>query len=248
MKLKQKCFLKEQINMTTVDLKKMEWESSYTRGENHVFLPSDEVVRFVSRYLRRRVDLDKVIDISPAALGSMVLDLGSGLGRNLLFGESMGLRMHGLELSSLAVTKSHQLLQKNGVVEPEIRVKQGDARNLPWPDAYFDHALSDSVLDSMPLEIAQDAVKEVARVVKSGGLFYLNLVAKINLVGGGTSPDFEIVSTTHEKDTYQTYFDSEKWQNLLADKFEIVFGELHNVQNISGQTIRGRWHIVCRRK
>lgn len=234
--------------MTTIDLKKTEWENSYTRGENHVFLPSDEVVRFVSRYLRRRVDLDKVVDVLPRAEGSLVLDLGSGLGRNLLFGETMGLRMHGLELSSLAVSKSHQLLSKNGIIEPENRVKQGDARKLPWSDSYFDHALSDSVLDSMPLEVAQDAVKEVARVVKSGGMFYLNLVAKISLVGGGTSPDFEIVKTTHEQNTYQTYFDSEKWQNLLAPNFEVVLSELHCVENISGQTTRGRWHIVCRRK
>ena len=62
------------------------------------------------------------------------------------------------------------------------------------------------------------------------------------------SPDFEIVTTAHEQNTYQTYFDLEKWQSLLAPNFETVFSELHSVENISGQSMRGRWHIVCRRK
>src|SRR5687768_5802445 len=46
------------------------WDESYGRGENFVFVPGDEAVRFVSRYLRRRVGLDRVIDVHPGAAGA----------------------------------------------------------------------------------------------------------------------------------------------------------------------------------
>ena len=66
------------------------WDESYLRLENHVFYPCEEIVRFVSRHLRRRVGLDKIIDVLPNAEGSRVIDIGCGIGRNILFGTEMG--------------------------------------------------------------------------------------------------------------------------------------------------------------
>ena len=62
------------------------WDSSYGRRENFVFSPSDEVVRFFSRSLRRRVGLDEIVDVYSGANGTRVIDIGCGLGRNVVFG------------------------------------------------------------------------------------------------------------------------------------------------------------------
>ena len=36
-----------------------EWENSYRRGENHIFYPQSEVVKFLNRYICKRKDEDK---------------------------------------------------------------------------------------------------------------------------------------------------------------------------------------------
>lgn len=229
------------------------WEDSYRRGENHVFFPCDEVIRFVARYLRRRVDQDTVRDVNTSASGEplRMLDLGCGMGRNLVFGESMGVAMFGIELSQVAVDKARAWLKKSGVKNPEERVFQGDVRELPFPNGFFDHALSDSALDSMPFTVAQEAVRKTALALKPNGLFYLNLIAKVAVTSGvaqGPAVDEEVVSTNHEKDTIQSYFDREKIHTLLDPSFTIINCEMHRIEDEFGGTIRGRWHITCRKK
>jgi len=38
------------------------WEESYRRGDNFVFYPHEEVIRFVSKYIRKRVGLNEFVD------------------------------------------------------------------------------------------------------------------------------------------------------------------------------------------
>lgn len=229
-------------------LRKSAWEESYDRRENFVFFPCDEAVRFVSRYLRRRVGLDEVIDVLPGAAGSRVVDVGCGIGRNLVFGGEMGLDMHGIDLSERAVARARAWLTRKGVPDAETRVVAGSIDHLPWPDGHFAHALSDSVLDSMRFDNARAGVAEVARVTAPGGYFYCNLIS-----GDETNraPDFdgeEIVATTHERGTIQSYFNRAKITTLLEPHFEILSAALHQISDFDRGTRHGRWHVVARRR
>ena len=38
------------------DIKLREWEESYERGENNILYPQEEVVRFLNRYIRKKLD------------------------------------------------------------------------------------------------------------------------------------------------------------------------------------------------
>jgi ubiquinone/menaquinone biosynthesis C-methylase UbiE len=223
------------------------WDSSYGRRENFVFSPSDEVVRFVSRYLRRRVGLDEIVDIYPGAKGARVIDIGCGIGRNMIFGTEMGLEMHGNDLSAKAVEVAKDwLASKIGPEESRKRLVANDIRKLPWPDKYFAHAISDSALDSMPFEIAQEGLGEIARLVRQGGLFYCNFISGDET---GRDPNFngeEIVNTTHENGTIQSYFNSSKIHLLLEPQFEIISCELHQVSDPVSNARSGRWHVVAR--
>jgi len=118
-------------------LKANQWEESYERRENFVFSPSDEVVRFISRYLRKRVGLSDVIDIQSDAAMSKVLDLGCGIGRHLYFGETMGLDMYGVELSAAAVKVARQWVSSLGVGKEEDKIYLGSVQALPWKDNFF---------------------------------------------------------------------------------------------------------------
>jgi SAM-dependent methyltransferase len=231
----------------TAQTKVSAWEESHGRGDNHVFYPSDEVVRFVARHLRRRVGLDQIVDVLPGAAGMRVLDLGCGIGRSLVFGEEMGLRMYGVDLSQAAVQTARLWLARKNVEAPEQRVVAGDVRQLPWPAQHFDHALSDSVLDSMEFVIAQAGVAALAQVLKPGGYFYCNLISGDQ---SGLDPDFageRIVLDAHERGTVQSYFNRNKILELVADAFTIESLKLVRHENLTRQVHQGRWHVVARR-
>ena len=117
------------VNTATKDETLVEaWDESYARRENHVFYPSDEVVRFVARHLRRRRSIDEVVDVIPNAFHSRVLDVCCGIGRNLVFGSEMGLSMFGMDLSQHAIDHARVWLESKGVDQVEKRALQGDVR------------------------------------------------------------------------------------------------------------------------
>lgn len=225
------------------------WDSSYERHENFVFSPCDEVVRFVSRHLRRRVGLDRIIDVYPDAQGARVIDIGCGIGRNLNYGTEMGLTMYGNDLSSHAVEVAREWLGRRiGQLEARRRIIASNICQLPWPDRYFSHAISDSVLDSMPFEIAQVGIGEIARMVQPGGFFYCNLISGDET---GREPNFnseEIVKTAHESGTIQSYFNRTKIRRLLEPQFAIISCNLHQITDPVQGTRSGRWHIISRRR
>jgi ubiquinone/menaquinone biosynthesis C-methylase UbiE len=224
------------------------WNSSYDRRENFVFWPCDEIVRFVSRHLRRRIGLDEVIDVLPGAKGSRMVDIGCGIGRNLMFGTEMGFEMHGIDLSAAAAAQARTWLSTKIGPAAESRVLAGSVTSLPWEDGYFAHGVSDSVLDSMPFETAQLGIAEIVRVIRPGGYFYCNLISGDET---GRDPEFcseVIVTTVHESDTVQSYFNQSKVFLFLQKYFEIVSCELHKISDPIQQTHSGRWHIISRRR
>jgi ubiquinone/menaquinone biosynthesis C-methylase UbiE len=222
------------------------WNRSYQRKENHLFWPSDEVARFVARYIRRRVGINEFIDLVPGAKGCKVVDVGCGIGRNMIFGAQMGFEMHGIDLSEHAVNMAREWLTTAVSADAAQRCVQGDIRKQPWPNAFFDHAICESALDSMPFEVAQIGVAEIARITKSGGFFYCSLIS-----GDETnrSPDFcgeVVVSDKHESDTIQSYFSYIKVKRLLEPLFEIVRCVLIRESDPVTGRYHGRWHVVSR--
>jgi ubiquinone/menaquinone biosynthesis C-methylase UbiE len=224
------------------------WNDSYSRCENFVFWPSDGSIRFISRYIRRRVGLEAVQDMAPGAKGAKVLDLGCGIGRHIQFGLQMGLDIHGIELSDVAVEVA-RAWSKVGMQGDEFdKIRVGDVRHLPWSDCYFDHALSDSVLDSMSFEIACKGVSEIARVLKPGGYFYCNLIADKDPATGVYFSGERTVTMVHEQGTIQSYFDRAKIDVMCAGAFEILSCEMHAIENALSGSWAGRWHLVLRRR
>ena len=222
-----------------------DWNDSYLRRENFLFWPSDGCIRFISRYIRKRVGLDSVQDVSP---GAKVLDLGCGIGRHIQFGLQMGLDMHGIELSEVAVgvARTWASGHMQGAEFDKIRV--GDVRLLPWSDCYFDHAISDSVLDSMSFEIARKSVNELARVLKPEGYFYCSLIADKDPATGVYFSGERTVATVHELGTIQSYFDRAKIDAMCAGAFDVLSCEMHAIENALTGSWAGRWHLVLRRR
>lgn len=231
-----------------MDNQKNEWEKSYSNKDNFVFYPHEEVIRFVSKYIRKRTGFKEFKDIISFENKPKILDLGCGIGRHIIYNNEMGLDPFGIDLSQSAIEFARNWALNNGIDNVNSRLIQGDIRNMPWEGGFFDFVISNGVLDSMHFEIAKQAVKEVARVLRKDGLFYCDVIAGDD---SGHAREFageEIVSTLHEEGTVQSYFNFSKINQLIEDLFEIVESLLIRKESILIGSYISRYHLVFRRK
>ena len=126
----------------------------------------DETRRLTARGEPR----DRASSSEPSSAGRQpCLEIGVGTGLIALPLHDAGVRMVGLDLSAAMLRK---LAEKSGG-RPAFPVLRGDATRLPFRDAVFGGAIARHVLHLIPRW--QDAVAELVRVVRPGGVLLLNI-------------------------------------------------------------------------
>lgn len=235
-----------QSNATTQNYKN-EWEQSYERKENYVFSPHEEVIVFVSKYIRKRIGLDKFKDVSFTSSVNRILDLGCGIGRHIIYAHEMGLEPYGIDLSETAIETAKKWASQNKIVNPAEKIKQGDVRSLPWQDGFFQYALSHGVLDSMPFETARKACVELHRVLGREGLFYCDLISSTDSRQANNAAGAIIVQDIHEQGTVQQYFNQQSILALLDGLFSIIECNHIRRENCITGTYGSRYHLVLQK-
>lgn len=221
------------------------WNNSYNRNENHLFYPSDEVVKFLARNIRRKTGLNSYKDLDNNLNLKKIVCVGCGIGRHIKLCDEMGLDSYGTDLSSSAVDKAKLILKSNNQNYDISKIIQSNITKLPWKNNFFDYSISDSVLDSMPYKVAQRGINEIHRILKTDGIFYCSFISPLGTSLGENYDGEIIINDEFEKDTVQSYFNFEKIQNLLTPFFKIVSCELNSRQDFSGKNVgESRWHVV----
>jgi SAM-dependent methyltransferase len=139
-------------------------------------------VRYLVRhgYLREAV-IRVVIPLDPSRyleLPYALRELDARAGEHVLDLASPKLLAAGLSRRGSAVVSVDELTSEVETwqkLAPEVRFEVADGRALPFADQTFDHAYSISVLEHIPEGGDEQALGELARVVKRGGRVVITL-------------------------------------------------------------------------
>jgi SAM-dependent methyltransferase len=95
--------------------------------------------------------------------GELVVDLGCGSGRALLWNRDLGATMVGIDIAPFF---SHE-------ARAQMDLMLGDLRKLPFADATFDKAWSLDVLEHLSPDALAGMLAEASRVLKPGGSLFV---------------------------------------------------------------------------
>ena len=101
--------------------------------------------------------------------GAAVLDLGCGGGRNAQYLAQRGYKVYGVDIAAAAVEFCQKCFARYGLTGI---FKKGTFDQIPFPDAFFSGVICIAALDHVTLEVAQQAVLEIRRVLADGGLVH----------------------------------------------------------------------------
>ena len=113
--------------------------------------------------LGSRIRNDMLRQFLAPAPGELVVDLGCGSGRALVWNRDMGATMVGIDIAPFF---SHDARE-------QMDLMLGDLRKLPFADATFDKAWSLDVLEHLSPEALDGMLAEAARVLKPGGSLFV---------------------------------------------------------------------------
>ncbi len=229
------------------DIKKEKWEDSYYRGENFIFYPKEEVVKFINRFIKKKKSFNEYIQLLPSFQKLKGLDLGCGIGRTTILLYEFDIEGYGIDISENAIIEAKNFAKKFDFnLDNFFRVYDG--KDIPFNNEYFDFVISDCVLDSMSFELAKKLIKDIDRVTKK--YFFVSLISTEskdlfeNTVNDREKLEIE-VKEEHEKGTIQSLFNKQKIEELIMDtNFKIKWCELHNINSCSDNYQHGRWYIV----
>ncbi len=223
-----------------------EWNASYISGGNILFYPHEEIVRFVNKYVRKRENMasfKNVMELTNAEWQSFrSLDLGCGIGRHMKFLDEFGLNPYGIDLSGSAIAMGKNWLYSIGRPSVADNMSIGSVAKLPYEDNWFQICVSHGVLDSMERDIAIKGMQEVHRVLKQGGMMYLDLV-----MDNASSDVDEIVESGYEMGTIQSYFTLEGIHKLFEKMFEIIELKIIEWKDASGNAFNRRAHLIIKK-
>ncbi len=104
-----------------------------------------------------------------------ILDLGCGFGRHLLYLLEQGFDVSGQELSETALRMCRRALEEKGL---QAELVHSSMIRIPFPDNHFDAVLCITTLAHARKKEIEQAVREVHRVLRKGGLFFFNVPSR----------------------------------------------------------------------
>jgi SAM-dependent methyltransferase len=171
------------MNTGAVDPVDPRWYETFFEGDEWLLLATTRDPE------RTALEVEFVASRIPA--GARVLDVPCGTGRIAVPLAERGFLVSGLDISETVLAHAR-------AAAPELDLRQGDMRELPWPDGSFDAALNLWTAFGYFESQQEDerVLAEVARVLAPGGVFVLDTVNQTALLRGFRPQAFEELDGT----------------------------------------------------
>ena len=143
------------------------WDDVFAGGRWGEY-PGEELIRFVARNFYS----------VPNRSAVKILEVGCGPGANLGYLVNEGFAAFGIDGSSVAIGEARKRLAPVPGWESLGRLFVGDAREIPLPDEYVDAAIDSECVYSNGLDDAKRIYREIARVLRPGGLLFVRTFAE----------------------------------------------------------------------
>lgn len=151
--------------------------------------------------MRRQIipPISELVDQSGGADKMRLLDVGCGTGRTLhqLAIAHPDMRLHGTDMSPAYIKMARKRLEH--VQELSLAVDNAEA--LPWADETFDVATSTYMFHELPRNARRNAVREMLRVVRPGGLVVIEDSAQLS-----ESPELATVLQGFPQDFHEPFY------------------------------------------
>jgi ubiquinone/menaquinone biosynthesis C-methylase UbiE len=168
-----------------------------------------QVIPPITRWLRDHGQAD-----------ARVLDVGCGTGRTLhqLAVAHPRLRLAGADMSPAYIKRARKRL----LDVDDITLAAENAEALPWADATFDVATSVYMFHELPRNARRNAVRELFRVVRPGGLVVLEDSAQL-----ADSPELEPVLRGFPVEFHEPFYADYLEDDLAEILREVGFTDVH---------------------
>lgn len=141
------------------------WDIRFENGENILFYPHEVFVKFLNRYIKKRIGFDKFESVLAAQGGIRGLDFGCGAGRQSVLMAEFGIEAYGVDISQRAIEISEQMAD---YFDKKVNFSVYDGKNLEFPDEFFDFtACLGGVLNCIPKSQLENIAKELQRITKT---------------------------------------------------------------------------------
>jgi len=101
-------------------------------------------------------------------LDDRVLEIGCGVGNNLIPIAKLGYAAFGIDISDHAIIEASQRALDHSVT---VNLQSGNVDKLPYESNFFSYVIDRSVLTCTSPETITKAIAEILRVLKPGGVF-----------------------------------------------------------------------------
>jgi ubiquinone/menaquinone biosynthesis C-methylase UbiE len=97
-----------------------------------------------------------------------LLEIGCGVGNNIIPISKLGFNAFAIDISNTALVEAKKRAQ---CAKVEIEFTVGSVEVLPYPSNFFNYVIDRSVLTCTTPEVVTQALDEILRVLKPGGVF-----------------------------------------------------------------------------
>lgn len=179
-------------------------------------------------------------------IGNEAIDLGCGIGRNVLYLAEQGYHVTAVDFAESALTKFRRTLE-NSVQADKITTKQVNlAEKLPFADNSFDLATDIVTTTTLTPDELPGFEAELRRVVRPGGLFLTYVLSRDDGFLEATAPG-KTVTTVEESGITDNYLSEDQLRSLYKAWKVLEMDKIEKVDHFYGKNYTRRiWWMLLR--